>query len=157
MKVLIGILAVVAFFDFPGNATAAHYTVQKGDTLSEIAEELGHTTREIALVNEIENPDLIFPDQDIVFISEKNLEFAAMWCERKIRQVLREEARRSFSNLDSLPSLKFEFELFMEAKRCIIFRNIRYNSDGSDLGLWFDVVLCFSKIGEAYWKAGLIL
>lgn len=39
------------------------YTVKKGDTLSEIGQRFGVSWREIAKINHIKNPDLIFPGQ----------------------------------------------------------------------------------------------
>ena len=39
------------------------YTVKSGDTLSEIGARFGVSTQEIAKLNGIENPDLIFPGQ----------------------------------------------------------------------------------------------
>lgn len=46
------------------------YTVKTGDTLSEIGARFGVSHLEIAKVNSIENPDLIFPGQ--VFRIPKN-------------------------------------------------------------------------------------
>lgn len=41
------------------------YLVQKGDTLSEIGEGVGHPWRVLAELNNLENPHLIFPGQII--------------------------------------------------------------------------------------------
>jgi len=41
------------------------YVVQKGDTLSEIAEKYGASWKRLAVYNNIKNPDLIFQDQVI--------------------------------------------------------------------------------------------
>lgn len=40
-----------------------YYTVKKGDTLSQIATKYGTTVSEIASINKIENPNLIYPGQ----------------------------------------------------------------------------------------------
>ena len=45
------------------NTESVYYTVQRGDTLSEIAQRYGTTVQEIASVNNIANPNLIFPGQ----------------------------------------------------------------------------------------------
>ena len=42
------------------------YTIQAGDTLSEIAGRLGTTVSALAMANNIKNPDLIFPGQRLV-------------------------------------------------------------------------------------------
>ncbi|WP_052594202.1 LysM peptidoglycan-binding domain-containing protein [Luteipulveratus mongoliensis] len=42
---------------------AKTYTVKKGDTLSEIGQHFGVSWKKIAELNNIENPDLIFPGQ----------------------------------------------------------------------------------------------
>jgi LysM repeat protein len=39
------------------------YTVQSGDTLGEIAQRFGTSVRAIVRFNDIEDPDIIFPDQ----------------------------------------------------------------------------------------------
>ncbi|MCO5175755.1 MAG: LysM peptidoglycan-binding domain-containing protein [Thermomicrobiales bacterium] len=50
-----------------GSAAAADtYTVYDGDTLSQIAERYGMTVRELTYLNGIDDPDLIFPGQQIV-------------------------------------------------------------------------------------------
>ena len=42
------------------------YVVQKGDTLSGIASKYGTTYQRLAEINNIDNPDLIYPGQKIV-------------------------------------------------------------------------------------------
>lgn len=41
------------------------YTVKKGDTLSEIAEKYGTTVSELARINGLSNPDIIYPGQEL--------------------------------------------------------------------------------------------
>lgn len=48
-----------------GDKTAITYTVQAGDTLSEIAMKYGTTYQELARINNIANPDLIYVGQVI--------------------------------------------------------------------------------------------
>ena len=48
-----------------GDKTAITYTVKKGDTLSEIAQKYGTTYQELARINNIANPDLIYVGQVI--------------------------------------------------------------------------------------------
>ncbi|MBB1494824.1 LysM peptidoglycan-binding domain-containing protein [Propioniciclava sp. MC1595] len=43
--------------------TLREYTVVKGDTLSAIGKRFGVKWRDIAELNDIKNPDLIFPGQ----------------------------------------------------------------------------------------------
>lgn len=45
------------------NTESTYYTVQRGDTLSEIASRYGTTVQEIADINSIANPNLIYPGQ----------------------------------------------------------------------------------------------
>lgn len=45
------------------NTESINYTVQRGNTLSEIARRYGTTVQEIASINNITNPNLIFPGQ----------------------------------------------------------------------------------------------
>ena len=54
----------------PAEARFETYTVKSGDTLSEIGARFGVSYQEIAKLNSIENPDLIFPGQ--VFRIPKN-------------------------------------------------------------------------------------
>lgn len=48
-----------------GDKTAITYTVQTGDTLSEIAMKYGTTYQELARINNIANPNVIYPGQVI--------------------------------------------------------------------------------------------
>ncbi|MDU7149893.1 MAG: LysM peptidoglycan-binding domain-containing protein [Clostridium sp.] len=45
------------------DGTATTYTVKEGDTLSEIAQRYGTTTERLAQINNISNPNLIYPGQ----------------------------------------------------------------------------------------------
>lgn len=47
----------------PREAKFENYTVRTGDTLAEIGARFGVSPLEIATLNSIENPDLIFPGQ----------------------------------------------------------------------------------------------
>ncbi len=49
--------------DEPINTQSVFYTVKRGDTLSQIARIYGTTVQEIASINNISNPNLIFPGQ----------------------------------------------------------------------------------------------
>lgn len=44
------------------------YTVKKGDTLWKLAKHFNTTVKEIAETNDIENPDLIYPDQRLIIL-----------------------------------------------------------------------------------------
>ena len=59
------------------NETPSTYVVKEGDTLSEIAEREGTTVEELASLNQIENPDLIHPGQELKLRSEPNTEGSA--------------------------------------------------------------------------------
>jgi LysM repeat protein len=48
-------------------ASGGTYVVQSGDTLSGIAAELGTTAEDLAAVNGIANPDLIYPGQTLYY------------------------------------------------------------------------------------------
>lgn len=52
----------------PPVAGAIIYKVQKGDSLWKIAKKYRTTTADIAAVNEMENPDLIYPGQKLLII-----------------------------------------------------------------------------------------
>ncbi|WP_453996389.1 cell wall hydrolase [Bacillus nitroreducens] len=63
-KILIGIAIFIASLFFADSAFA--YTVQKGDTMSEIANRNGMSLNELAVMNpQIENLDLIYVGQEI--------------------------------------------------------------------------------------------
>lgn len=47
------------------NSTSVFYTVETGDTLSIIAQKYGTTVQELASINNISNPNLIYPGQQI--------------------------------------------------------------------------------------------
>lgn len=54
-------------------AETGKYTIQWGDTLSVVAEALGLSVEEIAVINEIENPDLIVAGSTLSFDEENHL------------------------------------------------------------------------------------
>lgn len=41
------------------------YVIEKGNTLSEIAQEYGTTVKELVILNNLKNPNLIYPEQEI--------------------------------------------------------------------------------------------
>ena len=49
----------------PMNTESIEYTVQNGDTLSQIARRYGMTVQEIVDINNIQNPDLIYPGEKL--------------------------------------------------------------------------------------------
>ena len=57
----------------PNNTQTVRYTVQRGNTLSGIAERYGTTVQEIASINGISNPNLIFPGQILTIPTNTNV------------------------------------------------------------------------------------
>ena len=57
--------------EYKPSAGAVIYTVQKGDSLWKIAKKYRTTVEDITAVNEIENPDLIYPGQKVLIIKMK--------------------------------------------------------------------------------------
>lgn len=55
------------------NTKTIYYTVKKGDTLSEIALEYGTTVSEIADINNISNPNLIYPGEVIRILTNSTV------------------------------------------------------------------------------------
>ena len=55
------------------NTQSVYYTVQRGDTLSEIAQRYGTTVQEIASINNIANPNLIFPGQVLRILTNSTI------------------------------------------------------------------------------------
>ena len=51
------------------NSSQTTYTVKRGDTLSEIALRYNTTVANLVRINNIKNPDLVFPGQKIVIYS----------------------------------------------------------------------------------------
>lgn len=56
----------------PAESSAVAYTVKSGDTLSAIAKEYGTTVNEIASLNNISNPDLIYVGQYLLIPTTSN-------------------------------------------------------------------------------------
>ena len=52
----------------PGLSSAVIYIVQPGDTLWEIAKKFGTTTQDLAKLNSLENPDIIYPGDRILIM-----------------------------------------------------------------------------------------
>lgn len=55
------------------NTESIYYTVKSGDTLYEIAMRYGTTVQEIAQINNISNPNLIFPGQQLRILSNSTV------------------------------------------------------------------------------------
>ena len=48
----------------------AIYVVKKGDTLWKLAKKFNTTVNDIATINNIENPDLIYPNQKLIIVKK---------------------------------------------------------------------------------------
>lgn len=57
----------------PINTQTVYYTVQRGDTLYSIAARYGTTVQEIASINNITNPNLIYPGQTLRILSNSTV------------------------------------------------------------------------------------
>lgn len=55
------------------NTDTVYYTVQRGDTLSEIASKYGTTVQEIASINNIQNPNLIYPGESLRILTNSTI------------------------------------------------------------------------------------
>lgn len=55
------------------NTESVYYTVQSGDTLSEIASRYGTTVQEIVDINNIANPNLIYPGQTLRILTNSTV------------------------------------------------------------------------------------
>lgn len=55
---------------------AEKYIVQQGDNLSLVARKTGHTVSELLAMNNIENPNLIFPGETITHVSREDQRLA---------------------------------------------------------------------------------
>lgn len=55
------------------NTESIYYIVKRGDTLSEIASRYGTTAQEIANINSIENPNLIYPGQVLKILTNSTI------------------------------------------------------------------------------------
>lgn len=55
------------------NTDSIYYTVQRGDTLSEIASRYGTTVQELVDINNIANPNLIYPGQNLRILNNSTV------------------------------------------------------------------------------------
>src|SRR5699024_921307 len=55
------------------NTKTIYYTVKSGDTLKKISLEYGTTVNEITMLNEISNPNLIYPDQVLKILENSTI------------------------------------------------------------------------------------
>lgn len=55
------------------NTESVIYTVQKGDTLSQIAQKYGTTVQELVSINNISNPNLIYPGQVLRIVTNSTV------------------------------------------------------------------------------------
>ncbi len=57
----------------PMNTQSIEYTVQRGDTLSAIARRYGTTVQELVDINNIQNPDLIYPGEKLRILTNSSI------------------------------------------------------------------------------------
>lgn len=57
----------------PSNTESVEYTVQSGDTLSAIARRYGTTVQELVDINNIQNPDLIYPGERLRILTNSTI------------------------------------------------------------------------------------
>ena len=57
----------------PNNTESIEYTVQSGDTLSAIARKYGTTVQELVDINNIQNPDLIYPGEKLRILTNSTI------------------------------------------------------------------------------------
>ena len=57
----------------PSNTESVEYTVQSGDTLSAIARRYGTTVQELVDINNIQNPDLIYPGEKLRILTNSTI------------------------------------------------------------------------------------
>ncbi len=57
----------------PSNTENVEYTVQSGDTLSAIARRYGTTVQELVDINNIQNPDLIYPGEKLRILTNSTI------------------------------------------------------------------------------------
>jgi GH25 family lysozyme M1 (1,4-beta-N-acetylmuramidase) len=90
-----------------GNTSgSSYYIVQSGDTLSGIAEKYGTTTGTLASINNISNPNLIYPGQKIVLPSgSTNSGSSSLYYTVKSGDTLSEIAQKYGTTTQSLASI----------------------------------------------------
>lgn len=59
--------------EFPKNTESIEYTVQSGDTLSAIARRYGTTVQELVDINQIQNPNLIYPGEKLRILTNSTM------------------------------------------------------------------------------------
>ncbi len=59
-------------FDNTNNTERINYVVQRGDTLWGIARRFNTTINEVASINNIQNPNLIFPGENLIIVTNSN-------------------------------------------------------------------------------------
>lgn len=135
-KVLLVLVVVVVVITITTVSFAAEYTVKNGDNLTIIAKKTGCSVGNLANLNEIKDPALIFPGQKISYVSKKDLENSKSWAEK----------RRNEIN----PAEK-DFEYFGRVIKDIETKNIRYSINQST-GLYAGLILAFSEAWESQKK-----
>ena len=78
---------LVLLFVSASFAIASEYIVRPGDNLTKITKKVGHSLRDLIGLNEICNPDLIYPEKKILYVSREDLEKAKLWAEKRQREL----------------------------------------------------------------------
>jgi hypothetical protein len=102
-----------------------------------IAKKTKSTVGQLAVLNEIQNPDRIFPGQSLLYVSKRDLENARLWAEKRRQELPPEnqDHRRFILVLEDLQS-----------------KNIAYWPTDFRGGTHALIVICFSQAWEEYQK-----
>jgi hypothetical protein len=84
VKKFLFFFCLVVFFD---QVLAAEYVIKKGDCLATIAIKVNTTAINLANLNEIQNMDLVFPGQKIVYLDDQDLADAKAWAKKRMSEL----------------------------------------------------------------------
>lgn len=69
------------------SVSAAEYKIKSGDNLWSLSTKLGHSVKELALMNDIKNVNCINAGNTLIYINEQDVEDARSWCHLRMSQL----------------------------------------------------------------------
>lgn len=97
-----------------GQVSAAEYVVKKGDCLAIIAIQVNTPAYQLAQLNGIQDPNLVFPGQKIMYLIDQDLADAKAWAKKRMSE---------------LPYYDGNYQVFSYVAKNIDSRHIRYSVD----------------------------
>jgi hypothetical protein len=133
LKVLFALLIIFV----PSVLFSAELIISPGDNLTKLGERTGHSIAELAAMNGIKNPNLIYTGKKLTYVSEDDRVNAVSWC------IIKKNLSKNLSDIDK--------EYYSKSAINVAFKKIDYFGTGK--GVRYRLILHWSKEYKVFEKA----